>query len=75
MEIQTIQSWPSAQTQSLIIRRLPFGNMVGGSRNFKDLILKKFAMIFEKSVLLYSLAGLQFYYIDQAGLKLIDSST
>lgn len=49
--------------------------MVGGSRNFKDLILKKFAMIFEKSVLLYSLAGLQFYYIDQAGLKLIDSST
>lgn len=29
-------------------------------------------MVFEKSVLLCSLAGLQLYYVDQAGLKLID---
>lgn len=45
---------------------------LGRSKGFKvDLLLRKF-MIFEKSIPLCSPASLQLYYVDQAGLKVID---
>lgn len=49
--------------------------MVGGSRGFSfiDWVLK--FMIFNKSILLYSPAGLQLYSVDKAGLKLKRSTS